>query len=198
MRITKYLIFFFLPIISFSQDFVFVTADRDLLAVNLSSCSTTLLCTVQSPSFTAIGDLTYTPDGTLWGVGVNATLFTIDPNTGETNFVTTFPNGGELFTAMVADAAGILYIADEQGDLFTYDPATNTTDYLGDVGPGAAGDLTFVNGQLVMATINNTMIGINLDDPTNPEFILNFNVNNSIFGIVTFAEDCINTITYAP
>lgn len=197
MRITKYLIFLFLPIASFSQDFVFITADRDLYAVNLSSCSTTLLCTVQSPSFTSVGDLTYTPDGTLWGLGVNATLFTIDENTGATNFVTTFPNSGELFTAMVADASGILYVADEQGDLFTFDPVTNTTDYLGDVGPGAAGDLTFANGQLVMATVNNSMIAIDLDDPTNPDFILNFNVNNSIFGIVTFAEDCINTTTYA-
>jgi gliding motility-associated-like protein len=197
MRITTYLIFLFLPIVSLCQDFVFVTSDRDLLAVDVSTCTTTFLCTVQSPASTSVGDLTYTPDGTLWGIGVNATLFTINENTGATNLITTFPNAGELFTAMVADASGVLYVADEQGDLFSYDPATNTTDYLGDVGPGAAGDLTFANGQLVMATVNNTMIAIDLDDPTNPEFILNFNVSTSIFGIVTFAEDCNNTVTYA-
>ncbi|MCG8331914.1 MAG: gliding motility-associated C-terminal domain-containing protein [Chitinophagales bacterium] len=199
MRITIHIlsIFLLLPVIGFSQDFVMVTANRELYAIDVENCNSTFIVTVQSPGNASVGDLTYTPDGMLWGVGVDARLYTINETTGATNLFTTFPNSGELFTSLVSDASGLLYTADEDGDLYTYDPATNTTIYLGDVGPGAAGDLTFYNGQLMMATVNNTMIAIDPDNATNPEFVLSFNVASSIFGIVTFAEDCENTVTYA-
>lgn len=179
-----------------AQDFVMVTGGRDLYAIEVDGCNSTLLCNVQSPNLFGVGDLTYTPDGQLWGIGVDARLYTINETTGATDLYTTLPNGGELFTALVADASGLLYIADEEGDLFTYDPATNTTDYIGNVGLGAAGDLTFYEGQLLMATTLNTIVSIDLDDPDNTQFVLSFNTAN-IFGIVTFVEDCENTVTYA-
>ena len=199
MRITIHIlsIFLFFPVIVFSQDFVIVTANRELYAIDVENCNSTFIVTVQSPGNSAVGDLTYAPDGMLWGLGVDARLYTINEATGATNLFTTFPNSGELFTSLVADASGLLYAADDDGDLYTYDPATNTTTYLGDVGPGAAGDLTFYNGQLMMATVFNTMIAIDPENATNPELVLSFNVANSIFGIVTFAEDCENTVTYA-
>jgi gliding motility-associated-like protein len=181
----------------FSQDFLLVRSNRDLVEVNTIGCTTNFLCNVQSPGNTSVGDMTFTPDGKLWGLGTDATLFTINTNNCSTNLLTIFPNAGEIFTAMVADASGLIYVADEQGDLYTYDPATDNTVYLGNAGIGAAGDLTFYEGRLIMATTANTMVEILLDDPTNPEFILSFNVNNSIFGIVTYAEDCNKTVTYA-
>jgi gliding motility-associated-like protein len=185
-----------LPILLGGQDFILIDADRDLFAVDVATCETTFIVNVNSPNGISVGDITFTPDGTLWGLGTTGTIFTIDQNDGSTTLLTSVPQTG-LFTALVADAAGLLYIANDFGDLYTFNPATGELDYLGDVGPGAAGDLTFVDGQLVMASVENSMIAIDLDNPANSTTVLNFFVNSSIFGIVTFVEDCDNTVTYA-
>jgi len=186
-----------LPALLRGQDFLLVTEDQELYAVNVDNCNRTFITNISSPGNVSIGDITFTPDGTLWGIGTNGRLFTINQGNGSTVLEHSFPSFGQLYTAMVADATGLLYIADETGDLYTYNPVTDEDNYIGDVGPGAAGDLTFVDGQLVMATVNNSMLAINLEAPSNSSVVLNFFVNSSIFGIVTFVEDCENTVTYA-
>lgn len=180
-----------------AQDFIVVTASSRLYAVDISNCEATLLSTLQPP-FIGLTDITFTPDGQLWGVRSSGELYLVNPNTGEQTLQGQLPQGGgAFFTSLVADQNGLIYSVGANGDLSIYDPATDTPDYLGNVGYGSAGDLTFVDGQLVMAGSSNQMIAINLDNLEDSGPILDFSVGGSIFGIVTFVADCENTVTYA-
>ncbi len=180
-----------------AQDFLVVTESSRLYAIDIGNCEATLLSTLQPP-FISLTDITFTPDGQLWGVRSSGELYLVNSNTGEQTLQGQLPQGGgAFFTSLVADQNGLIYSVGANGDLSTYDPDTDTPDYLGNVGYGSAGDLTFVDGQLVMAGSSNQMIAINLDNLEDSGPILDFSVGGSIFGIVTFVADCENTVTYA-
>lgn len=189
------LLFALVPAPSSAQDFVIVTELRRFYSVTISGCEVQYMSTIQpiSVNFT---DITYTPDGQLWGISADGSLYHADPVSGLTDFQGSIPFGG-FYTSLVADENGLIYTVGASGDLYTFNPGDNSFEYLGNVGYGSAGDLTFVSGQLVMAATTNQMVAINLQDPSNSYPLLNFSVGGSIYGIVTFAETCDNTVTYA-
>lgn len=180
-----------------AQDFTIIAENQNLYTVDIDACEVTFLSSI-SPSSVSFSDITYTPDGQLWGISTNGNLYRVSPNTGAAILMTTIPQGGLAFyTSLVADQNGLIYTVGSNGFVYTYNPATGATAFLGQCDYGSAGDLTFVNGQLVMAGTSNQMIEIDLDNPENSMPILNFSVGGSIFGVVTFVEDCQNTVTYA-
>lgn len=191
----SFILFGFLPAPAFAQDFVIVTELRRFYSVTISGCEVQYMSTIQpiSVNFT---DITYTPDGQLWGISSDGSLYHADPVSGLTDFQGSIPFGG-FYTSLVADENGLIYTVAASGDLYTFSPSANSFEYLGNVGYGSAGDLTFVSGQLVMAATTNQMVAINLQDPSNSYPLLNFSVGGSIYGVVTFAETCDNTVTYA-
>lgn len=180
-----------------AQDFIVYTDNRRFYAVTIANCQVQYLSTLQL-SGVSFSDITYTPDGRFWGITNDGGLYTVNPNTGVGNLVEVIPGGGSAFyTSLVADQNGIIYTAGVNGDLYTFDSNTSTIAFLGNIGFGSAGDLTFVNGQLVMASTSNQMIAIDLDNLANSQPILNFNVSGAVFGITTYVENCTNTVTYA-
>lgn len=179
------------------QEFLIVNSNRELFRVDIGDCSSQFVSRVQLSGGVSLSDITYTADGRLWGVTTDGRLFVITENTGEAALAYTFPNNnGPFFTSLVADGAGRIYSAGGNGDLYVYDINSMTHSYLGNIGYGSAGDLTFYEGQLVMASTSNQMIAIDLDNPANSSVLLNFSAGGQIFGIVTFVEDCDNTVTY--
>lgn len=180
-----------------AQDFTIIAENQNLYTVDINACEITFLSSI-SPPHVSFADITYTPDGQLWGISTVGRLYRVNPNTGATILMTTIPQGSfSFYTSLVADQNGLIYTVGSNGNTYTYNPATDTAEFLGQSAYGSAGDLTFVDGQLVMAGTSNQMIAIDLDEPANSLPILNFNVGGSIFGVVTFVENCENTVTYA-
>ncbi len=175
----------------FSQQFTVISGDGALYRVNPEDCSASFL--VYSASMT---DITYTPDGQLWGIALFGQLLRINENNGQ--FVTehAFPSA-YFYTALVAAPDGRIFTATDLGRLYSYDPATGTETFHGMIGYGSAGDLTFYQGQMIMASTGNSMVVVDIDNPPDSYVLMNFNVGGEIFGIVTYVTDCINTVTYA-
>ncbi|MEN0006736.1 MAG: gliding motility-associated C-terminal domain-containing protein [Bacteroidota bacterium] len=192
------LLFFLGNTISFGQSFLALTDNEQLALVNLSNCTSTIVLTLNNPSLT-LTDIAYTPDGTLYAINTLGSLYRVNTNTGGLTFIHEFPNGSEAFyTSLTADPNGILYTAGISGVVRTYNPATGQQGLIGlvDFG-GAAGDLTFVEGQLVMASNTNQMVAVNLENPGQSESVLDFFISGLIFGIITIPEDCENPLTVA-
>lgn len=180
------------------QEFLVINNNRELFRVDAGNCTARFVAFVRLPGGGSISDITYTPDGRLWGITTDGELLLIDEVSGETELAYSLPNGNSpFFTSLVADNEGRIYTAGGNGDLYVFDTQAMAHTYLGDIGYGSAGDLTFYQGQLIMASTVNWMIDVDLDDPVASSLRMNFNVGGQIFGIVTFVEDCDNTVTYA-
>lgn len=180
------------------QEFLIINSNRELFSVDIDNCAIQYVASVQIAGGGSISDITYTDDGRLWGITTDGRLYTIAESSGATSLEYTLPNNNApFFTSLVADGEGRIYAAGGSGDLYVLDINTMQHSYLGDIGYGAAGDLTFYQGQLIMASTTNQMIDVDLDNPSNSSVRLNFNAGGQIFGIVTFVEDCDNTATYA-
>ncbi|NRA52384.1 MAG: gliding motility-associated C-terminal domain-containing protein [Phaeodactylibacter sp.] len=192
------MLLFLLPVYKAqAQDFTIIAENQNLYSVDIGTCEVTLLASVNALGVT-LADITYTPDGQLWGIATDGRLYRINTNTGAVVLMVVIPMGNfSFYTSLVADQNGLIYTVGSNGNTYTYDPVTGETTFLGQCNYGSAGDLTFVDGQLVMAGISNQMIAIDLENPGNSSALLNFNVGGSIFGVVTFVEDCENTVTYA-
>jgi len=179
----------------FAQDFYILTPGNRLSAVTLQGCEKTFVTAVDLPN--SLTDIAFRPDGTLWGINGQGRIFQIDLNTGDADFAGQASQAGDFMTSLVGSQDGLLYAASDEGNLFVFDPSTGTADFLGNTGYGAAGDLTFSNGQLVMAAYGNQMVRVDLENPLDSEPILDFFTNAPIFGVVTIAENCNDALTYA-
>ncbi|MCB0584179.1 MAG: gliding motility-associated C-terminal domain-containing protein [Phaeodactylibacter sp.] len=181
-----------------AQEFLIINNNRELFRVNIELCSIQYVSSVQIDGGGSISDITYTDDGRLWGITTDGRLYVITEASGEAVLAHTLPNNDmPFFTSLVADGEGGIYAAGANGALYVFDTNTLADTFLGNIGYGSAGDLTFYQGQLIMASTTNQMITVDLDNPANSSVRLNFNAGGQIFGIVTFVEDCDNTATYA-
>ena len=178
----------------FAQDF-FICDDRgDIGKVDLQNCSYKRIPLSRSGVF--IGDITFHPNGKLYGVS-NKNFFELDtlPNTPSVPINVTIPSSSSL----TADNNGVIYGAGSQ--YWSYNPATQIFKNYGYmVAQGdtvrAAGDLTFYNGDLYVASTKNQLVQINLQDPKNCKVFMTFALQDTILGIVTF-KGCDGTKTYA-
>lgn len=175
----------------FSQQFTVVSGGGALYRVNPEDCSADFL--VYSASMT---DIAYTPDGQLWGIALFGQLLRINENNGQSVTEHAFPSN-YFYTALVAAPDGRIFTATDLGRLYSYDPATGTETFHGLIGYGSAGDLTFYQGQMIMASTDNSMVVVDIDNPPDSYVLMDFNVGGEIFGIVTYVTDCTNTVTYA-
>ncbi len=160
-------------------------SDGNIIAVDISDCSSTAILNIGSYT-----DITFHPDGNYYGIKSNGQIFRINPSSGGGTEVSSLSGGG-FFTSLTADGAGLVYAADLDGNLYTYNPATDTNSYIGDIGVGASGDLTFYNGDLYVASTANTLVKIDADDLSNNSVFINFaSTGAEIFGIVSYVEGC--------
>lgn len=81
----------------------------------------------------SIDALTFTPDGTLYGLGTNGNLYTVNPATAQT---TDLGSTGTFFrlNSLAARGDGLLFADDPFGDLYRVDPATALATLVGGSG----------------------------------------------------------------
>ncbi len=182
-----------LILLSFSssaQNFLANNSDGNLIALDINGCTTSTVIGIGSYT-----DIAQHPNGFLYAVKSNGQLFQINTTTGNTNLVSSFP--GSQYYALTADAQGTIFGASGNGSLASYNPNTNTSLTYPNMGFDASGDLTFYQGDMYMATTDNTMVRIDPDNPANNSVFIDFSSSNAtIFGIVSAVDGC-TVQTYA-
>ena len=177
-----------------AQDIFLSTLNNQLYSLDLSDCSYQLIGAMPVSST----DISFHPNGNLYCVTSTGQLYEIDPLTGASTFLHMFePGATQLYTALTISAEGIFYVCGLEGDLWRYDLASDTGTFVGDVGFGAEGDLTFFDGELYMASENDNIVQVDLQEPSNSTIAVNGSVPGRIFGIVSFAERCDEISVYA-
>lgn len=187
------LVAFFLCSIELSaQSLYLISTDYQLYSVNLDDCTLNFIADV---NFNQVYDISFHPNGTLYGIGRNGDLFEIDILTGEVNTIHIFPhlNNQIRFNSLVISAEGIIYAADDNGDLYSFDLLTSTEIYYGNVGFSAAGDLSFYEGNLYMGANMQRIILVDLEFPTNSTIFIDDLVSGNIFGLSSDNENCNET-----
>lgn len=143
-----------------------------------------------------LNDISFHPDGTLYGISAAGGLYEIDTLSGKTTFIYQF-GSAQSYNSLTSSADGILYSTGDQGRLYSYNKATGIGTYLGLIGYNATGDLTFYKGKLYAAAENDRIILIDITNPPNSSIAIQGNIPGKIFGIVSYASSCDSISCYA-
>ncbi|MEO6133222.1 MAG: hypothetical protein ABIQ02_15375, partial [Saprospiraceae bacterium] len=102
--------------------------------LNIVTCQYTSVTLVDR----GLTDISFNPDGTLYGISTPGGLYKIDTLTGNTTFIYQF-GSTQKFNSLTTSADGILYSTGDQGRLYTYNNTTGIGNFLGLIGYNAAG-----------------------------------------------------------
>lgn len=182
---------FFLTGLS-GQDIFLTTLDSRLYRLDLSDCSYEQLASV--PQSTT--DITFHPNGKLYALNSTGRLVELNPINGMVTFVHQYTQN-TFYTALTAAADGRIYATGAPGLLSSFNPATGEEIYHGDIGFDAAGDLSFYQGTLYMASYSDDIVRVDIENPANSSIAINGSVSGDIFGIVSYAANCSDVTTYA-
>lgn len=176
-----------------AQNLLINNGNNELIAFNADDCSTDFALNISSYT-----DIATHPNGFLYGINSNGQLFEISLQTGITNEVHDF-SGASNYFALTADADGNIFAAAGNGALSSYNPTTGDDIFYQNTGFEASGDLTFYQGQMYMATFDNTIVSIHPDDPSQNAVFIDFAGSNAtIYGIVSSVEGCtVNTYAFS-
>lgn len=131
-------------------------------------------------------DIAFSPTGDLYGISFGR-LYSIDIDTAQATLVGNHavPGGNTL----VFGEDGTLYAAGYLSkSLYTLDIGNGATTNLGNMGFFAGCDLAFHNGHLYMASLNNKLIDIDLDNLSNTVAIGSFGLGG-VFGLATGSDN---------
>ncbi len=167
------------------------SSNNAIYRLNIDDCTYTFLVQVNRQVY----DISFHPDGTLYGISGNGTFFEIDTLTGQTTNIHNF--GGQTFNSLTIGADGLVYTIGNDGELWTYNLITNTASYLGDIGYDATGDLTFYKGKFYVAVTSDRIVQINLGSVNNSTVVINEDIPGNILGIVSDVVDCTEINCYA-
>jgi len=177
-----------------AQEIFLSTLNNLLYRLDLSDCSYQQVGAMPISST----DISFHPNGNLYAITSTGSLYQINTTAGTSTFVHTFAGGpSQLYTALTISANGTFYACGLNGYLWSYSLATNIGSYLGNVGVGAEGDLTFYDGQLYMAAENDAIVRVDTQTPANSVVVINGNVPGRIFGIISYAATCDDLSVYA-
>ncbi|RME95334.1 MAG: hypothetical protein D6772_13320, partial [Bacteroidetes bacterium] len=177
-----------------AQTIVVSTQGNNLFEVDMDDCSYRQIGTV--PMRTT--DIGFHPNGNLYAITSVGDLFLVDFLTGNFTQIYTFEaTPSQLYTALTIAADGTFYVCGDAGNLYIYSLDTNSGIRLGNVGFAAEGDLAFNNGELYMAAANDDIVRVNTRVPSASEVVIDGNIPNRLFGLVSSAQSCQNLQTYA-
>ena len=178
-----------------AQEFFVSTDKGNLGVVGIGDCSFRKI--LQSTSSTRyFRDITFHPNGKLYGYS-GGSIFEMDTaQNGTPKFIA--HSDSVIASSLTADGKGIIYGA--LNELWSFDVTTNQFKILGNIMVDgqqvtAGGDLTFYNGELYVAAADNTLVKVNISDPTKSSVYMTFSSTEVVIGIVSF-KDCI-TKTFA-
>ena len=143
-------------------------------------------------------DITWTPDGKLYGVDwIENKIWLINPATAQATFVTVIP-GYDFSNALTSDGNGNLYLASRLafgGNTFhiiRFNLASGIVTVVADLTPTnlmSAGDLAFHNGTLYLACTGNILASINtINGSITSSYILGLPGGANIYGIIVKAD----------
>lgn len=122
-------------------------------------------------------------------------IITLNP----TFFVQVLEEIPDNVTALTCTPSGSIYAAGE--GLTAWKTNGNVTNnYLGDFPPGmqAAGDLTYREGKLYMSSVSNSLIEVDVNNPSNSSVVFEFPPGTpEIHGLATVEIVCDSFVTYA-
>ena len=178
-----------------AQEFFIYDSNGNLGVVNFNTCAYRLIPI--NSGLSIFPDITFHPNGKLYVYG-GAAIYELDtlPNSSPRLIAQTT---GIKSSSLTTDVNGIMYGAYTQ--LWSFNLATNQFKVHGDLmAEGqpitASGDLTFYNGELFVSTTSNTLVKVNIEDPTQSSTFMSFPSAVEVYGIVSF-KDCGKTKTYA-
>ncbi len=186
---------FFLYCLSYksaAQSFYYCDSSNSLGIIDISdgNCRDTNIF-LYSERF---GDIAFSPDGRVFGTRgkelydiSNGGLILIGEFSGNVN-------------ALTCNSEGIIYGASDDGGLHTYSLSSRMFRRIGTMPYLPTGDLTFNGGQLYMASENNRMILVNINNPSASQIFMTINTVDpieSFYSVVTFAVDCDSVVTFA-
>jgi len=176
-----------------AQNLLVNNSNGQLVAFDADGCGT-----VANANIDSYTDIATHPNGLLYGVTSNGQLSEIDLVAGTENLVHDFA-GSSMFYALTADAEGNIFAASGNGVLASYNPTTGADLTYGNMGFDSSGDLTFYQGQMYMATYDNTIVSVHPDNPSANEVFIDFSSSGAtIFGIVSSVEGCtVNTYAFS-
>ncbi|MEP6793417.1 MAG: gliding motility-associated C-terminal domain-containing protein [Saprospiraceae bacterium] len=177
----------------FGQVIYLSSTNNRIYRLNIVTCNYTQIVQLSR----GITDISFHPDGTLYGIDSGGNLFKIDTLSGATTNVYQFNGAGQRFNSLTTSATGISYSTGDTGALFSYDNSTGTGTFLGFIGFRATGDLTFYKGKLYAAAENDRIILVDLNNPANSSIAIDENIFGEIFGIVSYSASCDSINCYA-
>ena len=175
-----------------SAQVIYVSTTEDqLFKLDINTCDLEFLTIVNSEVF----DITFHPNGNLYGISGSGNFYNIDTVTGGVTYIHNFD--GQVFNSLTSAGNGLIYTIGNKGELWSYDIDTDDAIYHGEIGFPAAGDLTFYEGNLYVAIVGNKIVLIDIENTLNSSIIIEQDVAGDIFGIVSFADDCSDVNSYA-
>ncbi|MEK7253290.1 MAG: tachylectin-related carbohydrate-binding protein, partial [Bacteroidota bacterium] len=184
----------FSPALS-AQQFYVIDENQKLHLVDIATCQTTFLTDV-STNLGNFGDISFHPNGKLYGITFGGTLCEINLQTGAVTQAGQI-NSGSDYNSLVANGDGVFYAASVNGDFASLNLQTGAQTHSNSSWE-AAGDLTFHDGQLYLASTGDNLMKINIANPSQSTVFFNFPSSvSSIFGIVSVVQDCNEVFTYA-
>ena len=175
----------------FAQDpskFIAVDSNGNTYEIDPSNCSYNQKeqCNLSQPlSLALINNYVYYTD---W-----LSLFRFQYNTsGACEFLGIFDYSGlSLLSGLTSGPDGLIYAA-AGNTILRYNPITNVFSNLGNIPSQwqCSGDLVFFNGELLLSTINDKLVQIDLNNLSNSHVILSFPSNTDIFGLSTVSPPC--------
>ncbi len=131
-------------------------------------------------------DIAFSPTGDLYGISFGR-LYSIDIDTAQATLIGNHAVPGGNTLAFGED--GTLYAAGYAStSLYTLDIINGVTTNLGNMGFFAGGDLAFHNEHLYMASSNNKLVDIDLDNLSNTVAIGSFGLDG-VFGLATGSDN---------
>ena len=189
----KTLFFIFLSLFSFSLQgqLIYFSTGQSLYELDLSTCTYDF---VISHSI-GVGDITFDSKGELYGIVGLGKLFHINTVNGQMTLISTLDTA--VYNAMTTSADDIIYAAGLGGELNSFNLNTHEEIYHGNIGYGAAGDLTFYKGDLYMSATMDRLIKVNIQNPSASELVFPYNSSSPILGIVSEFKGCNEVDCYA-
>ncbi|MEM9545149.1 MAG: gliding motility-associated C-terminal domain-containing protein [Bacteroidota bacterium] len=185
------LVFALTTIHIYGQSIYISTLNNELYRLNINNCQVEYLTDVNRTMF----DITFHPNGNLYGITGQGIFYRIDTITGNTIPIHKFE--GAYYNSLTASGDGIIYTTGTHRELWSYDVSTGTSTFHGNTGLKATGDLTFFDGELYAAITGNQIALIDIDNPENSSIVIQQDISGDIFGIVSYTADCSEINTYA-
>jgi len=134
-------------------------------------------------------DISFHPDGTLYTLSWEGELFETNINSGENTLIHTFDNI-DLWNSLVISEEGVAYASGLTGIISSYNFNTGEEIIHGPTGYAASGDLIFIEGELFMASNEDRIIKIDIENTTLSTVQINGDLEGDIFGLISYVENC--------